>query len=382
MSNGYRLFQIAMHPAFLACIAMTQTSPFSAMRSLDHLPEFQKDKEIVTTLEPVTTEFAWNEAIVSWNVSHADGASLKIEGQAVYEDHSSRWYTLAEWAGNMHGGARRSVNDQKDDEGSVLTDTLRLQGMAKTLRLRITQRSVTDNTPELRFLGVSFTNTVGVPQDASAFKQAWGKVLDVPRRSQMPYENGHLKYNPDRVSSNFETWFKGVTSAQYCSPTSSSMVLNYWGKALGRPDLAVDVPDVVVGVFDENMPGTGNWPFNCAYMGSFVGIRSYVARLNGVSDLERLIDAGFPVICSVAYNLLQGNGKPAGGDGHLVVLVGFEANGDPIFNDPGWSEKIRQTYKRADFVKAWGKSFNTVYLAYPESKEPPKAIGPAVLSHS
>jgi hypothetical protein len=80
-----------------------------------------------------------------------------------------------------------------------------------------------------------------------------------------------------------------------------------------------------------------------------------------------------PVAISVAYNLLQGNGKPAGGDGHLLILVGFNAEGDPVFNDPGWSKQIRQTYKRANFERAWAASGRTVYLVYPEGRKLPKA---------
>jgi len=194
----------------------------------------------------------------------------------------------------------------------------------------------------------------------------------------MPYEGGKLAFNPDLVSSNFKTWFAGVKQAQYCSPTSVSMVLDFWASKLSRPAMNVDVPDVAVGVFDEKYPGTGNWSFNVAYAGSFPGMVSYVTRLGGINDAESLVRAGIPVVCSVAYNLLKGNGKPAGGDGHLVVLVGFDSDGNPIFNDPGRSD-VRQTYKRENFAKAWANSHFTVYLIYPIDTLLPILSQPSVL---
>lgn len=342
-------------------------------------PGFAASHEQTTTLPPIETGFDWNEAIVSWNVGRSERAALKIEAQAVFPDRESRWFTVAEWTGDLHAGARHSVLEQSDADGKMDTDTLHLNAPCRSLRLRVTTRQVSPGeAPVLKLLAVSFSNTAVETEDEPPFKAAWGKTLEVPERSQMTYEHGKLGYDPARVSSTFETWFKNVKSEQYCSPTSSSMILDYWAKRLGREELNVDVPEVVAGVFDEKYPGTGNWPFNTAYMGSFEGMRSYVARLRSVADLERLIDKGVPVVCSVAYNLLKATGKPRGGDGHLVVLVGFTKDGDPIFNDPGRSD-VRQIYRREDLAKAWAPS-HTVYIAHPETVKLPTQLGTCVLS--
>ena len=55
-------------------------------------------------------------------------------------------------------------------------------------------------------------------------------------------------------------------------------------------------------------------------------------------------------------------------DGHLGVLVGFDAHGDPVVNDPAGKGDagLRRTYRRAELENVWGgHSGGTAYLAYP-----------------
>ena len=129
-------------------------------------------------------------------------------------------------------------------------------------------------------------------------------------------------------------------------------------------------------VRDPNWPGTGNWPFNTAYAGSFSGLRACVTRFSDVSELEDWIARGIPVIVSVAYTVLKGAPPRAGPDGHIIVCVGFTQDGDVIVNDPGTRQQIRRVFPRQNLVKAWAQSHNVVYLIYPEaSRLPPDRFG-------
>jgi hypothetical protein len=119
-----------------------------------------------------------------------------------------------------------------------------------------------------------------------------------------------------------------------------------------------------------------------AYAGLFEGLRAYVTRFSDVSELEGWIACNIPVGLSVDYDRLRGKGR--GPNGHLVVLVGFTAEGDPIINDPGTSEHVRKVFPRKRLIDAWASSRNTVYLIYPENVTPPENCfghwdeGPAV----
>lgn len=371
------IFANAMIAPLLATVLMSQSVQFSSLVRVPLSPQFGSEISVVES-ESTRPGMDWDEAIVSWNVSNLDQAWLKIEAQGVWPDKVSRWYVLADWTGDLAKGPRASIPGQKDADGEVQTDLLKLYRSCPEMRLRVSSRKVgVGPEPNLKLLAVSFSNSKAPSPEPNSDRTAFGKVIEVPRLAQGPYEFGKLAYDPNKVSATFKDWFGKVKEAQYCSPTCVSMVASHWGAKLKRMDLMATVPQVVAGVYDEKYPGTGNWPFNTAYLGSFEGMRSYVTRLNSLADLETLIAKGIPVVCSVSSNLLKG--KPAGGDGHLVVLVGFEKNGDPVFNDPGKTDQIRRTYKRADFTKAWNQSKRTVYICHPESLKLPKLLGPSVL---
>ena len=297
--------------------------------------------------------FAWNELVASWNMRSKEDSGLKIEARAVYPHRSTRFYVMGYWSLNPKQFARESVNGQKDADGDVQTDILVLKESCHRFQIKLTFTSL--NAPEnnsVAFLGISLWNSQAAPEKDLPNHKAWGQLIDVPQISQVNYPGGE------------QSW---------CSPTCVTMMLQYWSKQLNRSELKQDVPNVVKGVYDPQWSGggTGNWPFNTAYAGSWQGLRAYVSRFSSVDELETWIAHGLPVVISVSYELL--NGKPRlRGDGHLVICVGFDKNGDVIINDPGTRYQTRRTFLRKNLISAWAISHNTVYLIYPEKIAPPE----------
>ncbi len=356
---------------------MAPPAPYSSLRQVAMNPSFGGEM-MVSESDTISAGMEWDEAIVSWNIKRPEQAWLKVEAQALWKDRVSPWYTLADWTGDMAKGRRTSIPDQKDSLGEVETDMLKLAQGCAEIKLRLSTRKIGDGPdPQLKLLTVSFTNSRAESPSAKPHRAAYGRTVEVPQLAQGPHEFGKLKYDPDKVSGDFKNWFSQVKGAQYCSPTCVTMVANHWSQKLGRSDITLTVPNAIASVFDEKYPGTGNWPFNTALLGSFEGMRSYVTRLANLTDLERLTANGIPVVCSVSSNMLKG--KPPGGDGHLVVLVGFDKSGNPVFNDPGKADEIRRTYTRENFQKAWDKSGRTVYICHPDSVRLPKLTEPSVL---
>ncbi|HVK58024.1 MAG TPA: peptidase C39 family protein [Candidatus Kapabacteria bacterium] len=304
------------------------------------------------TSSPIKPAIQWNELVASWNFRSAPTNTLLIEAQAISKDRNTKWYTLAYWTQNpVSKSDRSSLRGQKDDDGTVSTDTLKLKEPAEAVRLRLTLGPGADP-KDLKFLGLSFRDTTSETTPLAPNKSVWGKTLTVKERSQANY--------PDGIS-------------EWCSPTSMSMLLSFWAAKLNRPELDYDVPEVARGVNDPGWPGTGNWPFNTAFAGAHPGIRSYVTRFSDVSELEAWIEAGIPVAISVAYGYLKGKPEPA--NGHLVVCIGFDEDGNIVVNDPGRSQ-VRRIYLRENLIKAWAESQNTVYIVHPEKwKIPPDRFG-------
>ena len=283
----------------------------------------------------------WDEAVFSWNAELGTTARLEIQARVLGAGRSTDFYSLGRWTRHP-GPARGSVVDQQDAEAEVLTDILRLRVPARSLQIRCLQEPGDGDASHLKFLAVALVSP-GFPSRSrtGSVASAIGP-LPVPQRCQLDFSSG-------------DAW---------CSPTCVSMVLAYWADRVDRPELAIDGEDVAMGVDDPNWPGTGNWSFNMAYVGSLPGVRAQVARLGGVEDLEAWLRLGVPVAASVAYGVLK-TGTREEDDGHLVVVTGIMTDGAVVLNDPGSRLEPTRMVARDRFAAAWAASRNTVYVIHP-----------------
>nr|WP_276568738.1 peptidase C39 family protein [Aeromicrobium phoceense] len=163
----------------------------------------------------------------------------------------------------------------------------------------------------------------------------------------------------------------------WCSPTSTSMVLRYFGLGPKPADYAwasgADrwVDHAARYTYDSSYKGTGTWPFNTAYA-SMYSTDAVVHRLVNLREIEAYITKGVPVVASVAFGRGQLSGSPISSTpGHLMVVRGFEKDGDVIVNDPAGrtNAQVRRVYDRAQFERAWLKgSGGVTYVIAPRNK--------------
>ena len=205
---------------------------------------------------------------------------------------ATKEYVLGRWCrydpaqgGGIH---RTSVDGQGDTVATVYTDTLATRSGHVLdewqLVVRLMRPTGTRHTPRLRSVGAmasALPDTQRVPRSPNG--RARGRVLDVPTFSQEKHV-GH-----------FPQWDNGGEA--WCSPTSTSMVLAYWGAGPRRDETAwvtealpsetdpqVDV--AARNVYDYTYDGCGNWPFNTAYAATRPRMRAFVTRLR-VADRGR-----------------------------------------------------------------------------------------------
>ncbi len=324
------------------------------------------------------TDFPVSEAIPSWNAQTPEGSRLDVLVRARRGGAWSGWYVLGQWCATTTAFARSSREGQEDSFGTVKTDTLVLASPADALQARIrflvsvdkapagTDGKASEGLPFLRnFYLASSSSKAKAPSGAAATgggpgarqgaTALRGRVLEaVPTFSQMVYPDGG------------STW---------CSPTSVSMVLSYWEG--GDEAAQACVRRAVAGVYDKAYDGYGNWSFNTAYAGTR-GYDACVARFASLAELEPFIAAGIPVVMSVSWN--EEGGRPLPGApvkrsaGHLTLLVGFDAAGDPVMNEPAAADPagVRRGYPRASLEVRWLEaSGGTVYLIVPSGKSLP-----------
>ncbi|MEU6310598.1 peptidase C39 family protein [Streptomyces sp. NPDC047014] len=299
------------------------------------------------------------EAIASWNARTPAGSWIRIELRGTYTDGTATpWYTMARWASGEADIRRTSVDGQSDGRSTVWTDTLALDPAAAAgglrlaawqLRLTLHRKPGAAAGPTVWLAGAMasdvpdrFTVPASTPSGAA-------RELAVPRYSQEIHAGRYPQYD-----NGGEAW---------CSPTSSQMVVEFWGGRADATDLAwVDsrysdpqVCHAARSTYDAAYKGCGNWPFNAAYAATYRGLGGLVTRLGSLTDLETLIAAGIPVITSQSFRQEELTGAGYGTAGHLMTVIGFTAAGDVIANDPNSPDNpsVRRVYKRAEWETIW-----------------------------
>ena len=296
------------------------------------------------------------EAIVSWNARTPAGTWIKAEIKGTYTDGTSTpWYVMARWAAGDQDIRRTSVDDQSDGKSTVWTDTLAIDDASTGLRLasyrlRLTlyRKPGTKATPTVWRIGAMGSD---VPDrfTVPASTPGLAKELAVPRYSQEIHKGQYPEYD-----NGGEAW---------CSPTSSQMIVEYWGGRLTDGQLdwvdpAYADPQVCHAArftYDYQYAGCGNWPFNAAYAATFKDLQGVVTRLGSLTELETLIAAGIPAITSQSFLKEELTGAGYGTAGHLMTVVGFTAGGDVIANDPfsASNEAVRRVYRRREWENIW-----------------------------
>ncbi|MFE9202611.1 peptidase C39 family protein [Micromonospora sp. NPDC007230] len=302
--------------------------------------------------------FDATELVASWNAETPAGTWIQVELHGTYNTgQQTPWYVMGRWASGDQDIKRTTLDGQGDPWSTIWTDTFSIDDAKKGVLLRSYQLRLTlyrapgqAASPRVWMLGAMSSN---VPDRFTVTPSkggiAWGTELPVPARSQMIHRG------------NYPEW--GGGGQVWCSPTSTTMVLEYYGKLPSTEDMSWITPgytDPQVAyaarmTWDFEYEGAGNWPFNTAYAASFPGIDAKVTRLHSLDEVERFIKAGIPVITSQSFLGNELDGSNYGTSGHLFVIVGFTADGDVIVNDPASSsnDAVRNVYKRAQFEQIW-----------------------------
>ncbi|WP_326566487.1 peptidase C39 family protein [Amycolatopsis rhabdoformis] len=301
--------------------------------------------------------FDATQLIASWNAQTPAKTWLEVEAKGrTSAGVETTWYVMGRWASGDTDIQRTSVDGQSDDNASVDVDTLATKAgvtlRSYQLRVSLYREAGTRATPTISTLGAVASN---VPDrfDVTPTKpgRARGIELKVPAYAQNIHKGQFPQY--------------GGGGEAWCSPTSTEMVAEYWGKKPSAADMSwipadyLD-PSVVYAArntYDYAYDGTGNWPFNTAYAAS-LGLRGHITRLHDLDELEDYIARGIPVITSQSFLSTELDGAGYGTSGHIMVVVGFTQAGDVIVNDPASSTdaRVRNVYKRAQFEKIWQRT--------------------------
>jgi hypothetical protein len=322
------------------------------------------------TSPPVEPGFPATEVVASWNARTPRGTWLEVEVSATLDDGSrTGWLVLGRWAEADDEIHPTSVDGQGDERVSVEFDIVAARTprtiSSYQLRVNLLRRPGSTATPTVSLVGAmasAVPTGERVPRSPSG--GAEGILLDVPAYSQQLHRG------------EYPQWDNGGES--WCSPTSTTMVLAHWGRGPTPEEYAwVDpglrdrfIDHAARHTFDYNYRGAGNWSFNTAYAARY-GVRAYVTRLRSLTEVERFVRAGIPMVLSVSFKKEDLDGAGYDTAGHLLTVVGFDDDGNVISNDPAShavpsNDEVRTTYDREQFENAWMvPSGGIVYVIHP-----------------
>ena len=298
---------------------------------------------------------ALTELIPSWEADHAGDSSVQVAGPGPAPPTAGR-PAGTRWPAGRSRPRRpaHSAAAQSDDLGRVTSTPgsprpgHRVAGAGDALPQRRHRRR------SVRVDRVGAMASAPRPRAAARPRRRparrAGTVLDVPRYSQMIHSGQYPQY--------------GGGGEAWCSPTSTTMVLGLLRRSSPRavrlghraatPTRRSTTPPG--SSTTTRYGGTGNWAFNTAYAASHHRrrLRHPAAQpARGRALHRRRHPAGRSRSPSARGQL---NGAPISStNGHLLVIVGFQADGDVVVNDPAAppTAAVRRTYDRGQFEDAW-----------------------------
>lgn len=350
-----------------------RSDEFAVHRML-YLGRFARDgnKHISSETE---LPFALNELIPSWNLNVPSGMAYRVEvrvgrtrgvdarnpkpradvdtaGQPTEPVEWSAWYCFA--GSKPLPGEAAHAPVIKDVFGTVNTDYLTLDRACNMVQVRVTaSRGEADaknrHDAEPAF-GISrfalcISNTLGDKRLWEAMRRKPKRVDPslYMRRLDVPFQSQHVR----------EPGMEG----NICSPTSVAMVLGYRGVQRTQVEVAR-------AAFDPENRIYGNWPRNV--QAAFeAGVEGYVTRFADWDGVQAMIAEGQPIIASIRDPEGQLKGTPyKSTTGHLLVICGFDNNGNVLVNDPAGrnAEHGQLSYDRAQFERAWLRNGGVAYI--------------------
>lgn len=298
----------------------------------------------------IETEFPFNDLLPSWNVDVPPGAAFAVEIRVGRRegDFWTPFYFLGAW------GRREGLKGKhlRDENGFINIDYFQSSKKYDRIQYRfLLEAGEGGRWPAPRRVGLAYSNTLNDAELARKFrkpvdpgpKEKWTRRLPVPFRSQK--------------------WEDASIRGLICSPTSVSMVLEYRG--IKRPTV-----EVCKTIYDPAYRLYGNWWR--AVQGAYTyGVPGHIERFGDWNAVKRYIAAGQPIIASIRIQKGEMSHDPnRRSNGHLMIIAGFDENGDVLVNDPaGQTTEIGvTTYKRADMDKVWLARGGVGYILLPPGK--------------
>ncbi|MBD3231976.1 hypothetical protein GF322_04955 [Candidatus Dependentiae bacterium] len=295
-----------------------------------------------TCIWQVHAKKPFDEIIVSWNSFRPRKGQYSF-WISLHHNYWSNWYKIAEW------GVKNQQTFVNTRNPCVHLKHVRMilnRGKkANSFRIKV----VAEKGADLKNLKALFACV----SNMNKFKIDKGNITlpAICLKGIVPQSQMNLKHPRFR---------------DLCSPTSLSMMINYFSN--NSINLESYIPEFAQLVLDQcYLDIYGNWILNVAQAFDSLKGKKYfrVERLNNFNHLYSFLKKKIPVAVSVR-GFLNGGAKSYE-NGHFILVVGWSLRKqrvlciDPAFQD---NSNTLRAYRIVDFLQAWGTSRNLSYIVF------------------
>lgn len=289
----------------------------------------------------------FQEALLSWNVLPSPGYGLAVALRLRSQKHVTAWYSFGRFG--AHPPVEGAVT--RDQDATVAIDWLSSEKAWEALQYRVSLRGGETGSPRLDQVSIFLSSRQAGAAPLSTFApwspfEAKPPLRPLPFRLPVPFRSQKAE--------------DAAIAGRICSPTSVAMALESHG-------LSFPTAEVAQRAFDPDHDLYGNWPANIQAAYS-CGLPGRLVRLRRWETALELLSTGRPLVISIRDpdGVLQGAPYPRTA-GHLLVLCGFDADGNPEVNDPAAStpEAGITRYDRGQLERVWLDQGGLTYLFDP-----------------
>ncbi len=295
--------------------------------SLDHILYLEdqggfvlEDGQTLGTVlfEPDTTTIAFNRGLPSWN-GHCSGDQNAFRVEIRFEKNGSwsPWLTAGYWQTFIWSDyGATTFND-----GAVDVDHVKLNSYYSIFQYRLVLGRVLSSAPSPLVERLSYFASDTRSTAAIDYTQL---LNDKPDEILIPTQHFY-QYDLDPV-----------IGGSICSPTTVSMILRSYSIPVDPVAFARATDDAHWGMF-------GVWP-RVVQNAHEYGLNGAVTQYRSWNQARAVLAAGGRIGMSLGPPLYSG---------HLVMLAGFDANGDPLVHDPARRDGYAHHFNKNDLALSW-----------------------------
>jgi Peptidase_C39 like family/Secretion system C-terminal sorting domain len=270
----------------------------------------------------------FDRGLPSWN-GHvpSDKSSFKVLIR-FYKNSWSPWLTIGFWKQNIWSSyGSTSFSGGKIDIDNAVLNSYYTKWQFQVVMKRSTSNELSPDLYKLSFY-VSDSKT---PIDITSI------VNDKPAAIFIPTQH-YYQYALD----------PGI-GGDICSPTSVSMVLRSY-------DIKVDPLQFAKDNYDDYWGMFGIWP-RAVQNAAEYKLNGAVTRYRTWSETREVLAAGGRIVMSVGPPLYTG---------HLMMLAGFDAQGNPLVHDPAQSNGYGYKFNKTSLSQSWFSKGGIAYTFFYE----------------